>query len=174
MSCIHLQTSDQSGAGVRDELCQPCFRSTCQYFFNLLNSETETRPWLAVASCELLSRPDLPSLTHIAPKCYFLDSASPATPIVYYVERLRQGRSYVACSVKAVQNGSIIFILMCSFQKPEPWQPSHHWKMPDVPGPDECELEEDRYALALKQDNLPPAMRDFFEEYRVVSSLFGS
>ncbi|KAE9410754.1 hypothetical protein BT96DRAFT_961505 [Gymnopus androsaceus JB14] len=75
--------------------------------------------------------------------CYFLASASPSTPIVYFVERLRQGRSYVACSVKAIQKGSLIFILTCSFQKPEPWQPQQQWVMPDVPGPDECELDED-------------------------------
>ncbi|KAJ3936657.1 MAG: hypothetical protein NXY57DRAFT_1045985 [Lentinula lateritia] len=80
--------------------------------------------------------------------CYFLTSASPATPIVYFVERLRQGRSYVACSVKAIQKGALIFIMTCSFQKPEPWQPQKQWVIPDVPPPEQCELEEyiyDRY-----------------------------
>ncbi|KAJ3718329.1 HotDog domain-containing protein [Lentinula raphanica] len=77
--------------------------------------------------------------------CYFLTSASPSTPIVYFVERLRQGKSYVACSVKAIQKGSLIFIMTCSFQKPEPWQPQKQWVMPDVPSPEQCELEEDIY-----------------------------
>lgn len=42
---------------------------------------------------------------------------------------------------------------MCSFQKPEPWQPSHQWPMPSVPIPEECELEETRYLRRLQSDN---------------------
>ncbi|KAF8168292.1 thioesterase-like superfamily-domain-containing protein [Crassisporium funariophilum] len=78
--------------------------------------------------------------------CYFLTSASPATPIVYSVERLRDGKSYVTRSVKAVQNGQIIFIMLCSFQKPEIWQPTHQWTMPEVPPPEQCQDEEVTYA----------------------------
>jgi len=36
-------------------------------------------------------------------QCYFLLSASPAVPILYYVERLREGRTYTTRSVKAKQ-----------------------------------------------------------------------
>ncbi|TDL28815.1 hypothetical protein BD410DRAFT_712119 [Rickenella mellea] len=78
--------------------------------------------------------------------CYFLLSASPALPILYYVERLRDGRSYTTRSVKAVQKGQVIFIMMCSFHIPEPQHPSHQWKMPvDISGPDELETDEARY-----------------------------
>lgn len=38
--------------------------------------------------------------------------------------------------------------MTCSFQKPEPWQPQKQWVIPDVPPPEQCELEEyiyDRY-----------------------------
>ncbi|KAK7058296.1 acyl-CoA thioesterase [Paramarasmius palmivorus] len=97
--------------------------------------------------------------------CYFLLSASPSTPIVYQVERVRQGRTYSACSVKAVQNGKIIFVLMCSFQKPETWQPSYQWKMPKVPSPDECEMDEDRYDRIRQDPNLDTHIRKIFEEY---------
>ncbi|ESK98474.1 acyl-coenzyme a thioesterase 8 [Moniliophthora roreri MCA 2997] len=97
--------------------------------------------------------------------CYFLLSASPSTPIVYQVERVRQGRTYCACSVKAVQNGKIIFVLMCSFQKPEPWQPSYQWTMPKVPSPDECELEEDRYAKLMEDPNVAGDIKKIFKEY---------
>jgi len=72
--------------------------------------------------------------------CYFLLSASPALPILYYVERLREGRSYTTRSVKAAQNGRIVFIMMCSFHRPELQHPSHQWPMPlDVPSPDDVE-----------------------------------
>jgi len=82
--------------------------------------------------------------------CYFLLSASPATPIIYSVERIRDGKSYTTRSVKAIQNGSIIFMMLCSFQKPEPWQPTHQWPMPaGVPPPEECEDHEQRYARVI-------------------------
>ncbi|KAK0233361.1 hypothetical protein IW262DRAFT_1444247 [Armillaria fumosa] len=97
--------------------------------------------------------------------CYFLTSASPATPIVYYVERLRQGRSYASLCVKAVQNGSMIFILMCSFQKPEPWQPSHQWAMPDVPTPEDCDLEEDHMLRDSNGDNITARIKHILKLY---------
>ncbi|KAG7099047.1 hypothetical protein E1B28_000923 [Marasmius oreades] len=97
--------------------------------------------------------------------CYFLLSASPSTPIVYQVERLRQGRSYVACAVKAIQRGNIIFVLMCSFQKPEPWQPSYQWVMPTVPSSDECELEEDRFLRYSKETTIRPETKRILETF---------
>lgn len=102
--------------------------------------------------------------------CYFLTSASPSTPIVYYVERLRQGRSYCTRSVKAVQNGEIIFIMLCSFQKPEPWQPSHQWPMPKVPAPEECELDETKYARAIRDKQVHPKLAALYEAFFVERS----
>ena len=74
-------------------------------------------------------------------KAYFLLSASAATPLLYYVDRVRDGRSYATRSVRAVQGGRNVFIMLCSFQIPEFWQPSRHWPMPQAPHPDECETE---------------------------------
>jgi acyl-CoA thioesterase len=74
-------------------------------------------------------------------KCYFLLGASASTPLLYYVDRVRDGRSYATRSVRAVQGGRNVFIMVCSFQKPEPWQPSRHWPMPQSPHPDECNTE---------------------------------
>ncbi|KAF4623466.1 hypothetical protein D9613_001642 [Agrocybe pediades] len=96
--------------------------------------------------------------------CYFLTSASPSTPIVYYVERLRDGKSYVTRSVKAVQNGSIIFHMLCSFQKPEPWQPTHQWTMPEVPTPEQCEDEEVNYSRIIQDPKSHPNLVKFFQE----------
>ncbi|KII93408.1 hypothetical protein PLICRDRAFT_87787 [Plicaturopsis crispa FD-325 SS-3] len=98
--------------------------------------------------------------------CYFLLSGSPAVPIVYYVERLREGRSYTTRSVKAVQSGKVIFILMCSFHKPEPWQPSTQWAMPaGIPQPEECELEEVVYARRALKEGLDARLKSIFEEF---------
>ncbi|TRM60128.1 thioesterase-like superfamily-domain-containing protein [Schizophyllum amplum] len=99
--------------------------------------------------------------------CYFLTSASPATPILYTVERVRQGRSYVTRVVKAAQKGHIIFVMMCSFQKPEPWQPQYQWVMPNVPPPEACMLEEDRYRQAVNDPALNPKTRAYMGDLAV-------
>jgi len=95
--------------------------------------------------------------------CYFLLSASPAVPIVYYVERLREGRSYCTRGVKAVQNGNIIFHSLCSFHIPEPWQPSHQWQVPaGVPALENCELEEDLFRRYAARDGLDQRLKKFY------------
>lgn len=99
--------------------------------------------------------------------CYFLLSASPDVPIIYQVERVRKGRSYSSCAVKAVQKGRIVFVLLCSFQIPEPWHPSHQWAMPQgIPDPDKCELEEVVCAqLAQQEDRTNPAIANVYRRF---------
>ncbi|KAF9650281.1 Thioesterase/thiol ester dehydrase-isomerase [Thelephora ganbajun] len=70
--------------------------------------------------------------------CYFVLNGLPTT-IYYNVDRIRNGRSYSTRAVRAVQNGKTIFIMLCSFQKPEPWQPTYRSPMPKVAAPEECE-----------------------------------
>ncbi|EIW86428.1 hypothetical protein CONPUDRAFT_86400 [Coniophora puteana RWD-64-598 SS2] len=98
--------------------------------------------------------------------CYFLLSASPAVPIIYFVERLRDGRSYCTRSVKAVQNGKIIFQLLCSYHKPEPWHPSQQWPMPvGVPDLYECELEEDLFRRQAAREDIDERMKALLITY---------
>ncbi|KAJ6501735.1 HotDog domain-containing protein [Mycena vitilis] len=97
--------------------------------------------------------------------CYFLSSASASTPIIYFVERLRDGRSYLTRAVKALQNGRVIFMMMCSFQKPEPWQPERAWRMPVVPTPDQCRLEEERYAALSREEGLHPKIQQIYRDF---------
>ncbi|KDR84802.1 hypothetical protein GALMADRAFT_217868 [Galerina marginata CBS 339.88] len=117
---------------------------------NLFRSKSLWLPMLArgVFGGQVISQALVSATNCVEPgfalHCYFLTSASPSTPIVYSVERLREGKSYVTRSVKAVQGGHVIFIMLCSFQKPEPWQPTHQWPMPDVPPPEQCPDEEER------------------------------
>ncbi|KAG6902310.1 hypothetical protein C0995_001689 [Termitomyces sp. Mi166 len=96
--------------------------------------------------------------------CYFLLSASPSTAIIYHVDRVRQGRSYVTISVRANQNGRVVFVLMCSFQKPEPWQPSHQWPMPHVPGPEHCEDEEVRFLKLAESPETPSRRKKLYQD----------
>jgi acyl-CoA thioesterase II len=66
---------------------------------------------------------------------------SASVPLLFYVEQVRDGRSYSTRSVRAIQGRRIAFVMLCSFQIPEFGQPSHHLTMPRVPRPDECEGE---------------------------------
>ena len=66
---------------------------------------------------------------------YFLRPGDPSAPIVYEVDRIRDGRSFTTRRVVAVQHGKAIFHLSASFQLVEQGM-EHQTPMPDVPGPE--------------------------------------
>ncbi len=66
---------------------------------------------------------------------YFLRPGRPGVPIVYQVERVRDGRSFTTRRVVAVQQGRTIFNLTASFHRPEPGF-EHQLPMPGVPDPE--------------------------------------
>ena len=63
---------------------------------------------------------------------YFLRPGDSAKPIVYDVEVLRDGNSFSARRVAAIQNGKPIFYMTASFQAPEPGY-EHQKTMPPAP-----------------------------------------
>ncbi|GAA5121525.1 acyl-CoA thioesterase II [Alloalcanivorax gelatiniphagus] len=67
---------------------------------------------------------------------YFLRPGDTTVPIVYDVERIRDGRSFVTRRVSARQHGRPIYYMTANFQVPEPGL-EHQDRMPDVPGPDD-------------------------------------
>ena len=79
---------------------------------------------------------------------YFIRPGDPAVPIVYLVDRVRDGRSFTTRRVSAVQHGKTIFTLSASFHHPEPG-PVHADPMPDVPSPEMVERTSDRLARLL-------------------------
>ena len=66
---------------------------------------------------------------------YFLRPGDPAVPIVYEVDRIRDGRSFTTRRVVAIQHGEAIFNLAASFHVDEPGF-EHHSLMPHVPPPE--------------------------------------
>jgi acyl-CoA thioesterase-2 len=68
---------------------------------------------------------------------YFLRPGDTSVPIVYDVERIRDGRSFLTRRAEARQHGQPIFYLTASFQVPEEGF-EHQEEMPDVPPPDLC------------------------------------
>jgi acyl-CoA thioesterase-2 len=77
---------------------------------------------------------------------YFLRPGDPAIPIVYEVDRMRDGRSFTTRRVVAVQHGKPIFNLSASFQVDQPGV-EHQLDMPtDVPAPETLPTFAERFA----------------------------
>ena len=66
---------------------------------------------------------------------YFLRAGDPAVPIIYEVDRIRDGGSFSTRRVVAIQHGQAIFSMAASFHKPEEGL-QHQMKMPEVPPPE--------------------------------------
>src|SRR5512147_2666179 len=66
---------------------------------------------------------------------YFILPGDVAAPIVYFVERLRDGKSFTTRRVTAIQHGRAIFEMSTSFHGDEPGA-EHQAEMPDVPAPE--------------------------------------
>jgi len=67
---------------------------------------------------------------------YFIRAGDPRVPIVYQVDRVRDGRSFATRRVTAVQHGKAIFTLSASFQTLQDGV-QHTTPMPDVPAPED-------------------------------------
>ncbi|MGC1419572.1 MAG: acyl-CoA thioesterase II [Acidimicrobiales bacterium] len=66
---------------------------------------------------------------------YFLRPGDPTTPILYEVDRIRDGRSFTTRRVVAIQHGRAIYNMQASFHNDEV-SLEHQMDMPDVPGPE--------------------------------------
>jgi acyl-CoA thioesterase-2 len=87
---------------------------------------------------------------------YFIRPGDPKVPILYEVDRARDGKSFATRRVVAVQHGEQIFNLSASFHVPEVGL-EHQFGMPKVKGPDGLETEEERRQRLAHQ--LPEAVR---------------
>jgi acyl-CoA thioesterase II len=93
---------------------------------------------------------------------YFLRPGDPKVPILYEVDRSRDGTSFSVRRVVAIQHGAQIFVLAASFQKTESGF-EHQAQMPVVPDPES--LEDDQQVL-LRDSALAPAMREWVAHER--------
>lgn len=80
---------------------------------------------------------------------YFLRPGDVSRPIVYDVDRIRDGKSFATRRVVAIQNGEAILNMAASFQVVEGGF-EHHAPMPPAPKPEECPLDRDRYKPYLE------------------------
>ena len=94
---------------------------------------------------------------------YFLRRGDMQAPIVYEVDRSRDGGSFSVRRVVAIQHGRPIFNFAASFQRPENGI-DHQAAMPDVPGPDG--LQDVTEVAPGKIAKIPEKMRRFLTEKR--------
>jgi len=85
---------------------------------------------------------------------YFLRPGIPGVPIVYQVDRIRDGRSFTTRRVLGVQQGRTIFALTADFHLPEPTPFEHQIAAPPVPGPEELPSALDEVGAVLGE--IPP------------------
>ena len=94
---------------------------------------------------------------------YFLREGDTSEPIVYFVDRPRDGRSFTSRRVTAIQKGEAIFHLSASFHITEPGV-DHQTAMPEVPPPeglpDELEL------VRARADRIPEPLRKILTQER--------
>ncbi|WP_274423376.1 acyl-CoA thioesterase II [Chelativorans sp. YIM 93263] len=98
--------------------------------------------------------------------CYFMRPGDPTVPIIYEVDRIRDGGSFTTRRVVAIQHGHAIFSLSASFQIDEDGL-EHQLPMPDgVPSPET--LGAMKEFLAAFGDRIPENIRRYWERERPV------
>ena len=116
-----------------------------------------------VAACRTVDEVSLrpPHSLH----AYFLLGGDPKVPIIYEVDRIRDGRSFTTRRVVAIQHGHAIFSMSVSFHVAEGGL-SHQIKMPDVPKPDELPTEAEMKEKVWP--HMPEPVRQYYERERPI------
>ena len=96
---------------------------------------------------------------------YFLLPGDPKVPILYDVDRIRDGRSFTTRRVVAIQHGQAIFSMSVSFHVDEPGL-THQAPMPEVPPPEQLPSENQAREWVLA--NMPEPIRRYYELERPI------
>jgi len=97
---------------------------------------------------------------------YFLLAGDPSVPILYEVERVRDGRSFATRRTVAIQHGRPIFIMSVSFHREEPGLDHQLDLEGEVPAPEEVPGVGELAAEVI--DALPAPVRDYWLRPRPV------
>ena len=99
---------------------------------------------------------------------YFLRPGDVGKPILYQVDRIRDGKTFTTRRVLAIQHGRPIFGLSASFQPPEDG-PDHQAPMPDAPDPESLPTWAERaQQIIAKVKN--PEMREWLQRERPIDT----
>ena len=94
---------------------------------------------------------------------YFILPGDLNAPVVYFVDRLRDGGSFTTRRVTAIQHGRAIFNMSASFHKRE-HGPEHQASMPDVPDPETLPTELE--LIREMEDRIPESVRPVLTQDR--------
>ncbi len=131
---------------------------------NLFRGQSQDLGWGTVFGGQVLGQAlsaavqTVPAERHVhSLHAYFLRPGDVKKPIVYDVDRIRDGSSFTTRRVVAIQGGHAIFNLAASFQREEEGF-DHQDPMPDAPPPESCPTEQER--LAKHAARLPRFLRE--------------
>jgi acyl-CoA thioesterase-2 len=96
---------------------------------------------------------------------YFLIGGDPKVPIIYEVDRIRDGKSFTTRRVVAIQHGQAIFTLMVSYHNDEPGL-DHQSAMPTVPPPEDLPSEAEIRAKVVP--SMPEAVQRYYKSERPI------
>jgi acyl-CoA thioesterase-2 len=96
---------------------------------------------------------------------YFLRAGDPKVPIIYKVDRIRDGGSFSTRRVVAIQHGQAIFSMAASFHKHEEGL-EHQSPMPDVPQPEELPSEAELKERLIGR--LPEPVKAYWQRERPI------
>lgn len=95
----------------------------------------------------------------------FMRPGDPKVPIIYEVDRIRDGKSFTTRRVVAIQHGAAIFSMTASFHAEESGF-DHQLEMPDVPMPEDLPSETELTRRFV--DKLPDSIRRYWERERPI------
>ncbi len=146
---------------------------------NLFRGQSQDLGWGTVFGGQVLGQAlsaavqTVPAERHVhSLHAYFLRPGDVSRPIVYEVDRIRDGGSFTTRRVVAVQGGKAILNLATSFQKPEPGF-EHQDEMPAAPPPESLPTEQEgaaRFAAKLPELVRARATAGHPFEFRSVAS----
>ncbi len=96
---------------------------------------------------------------------YFMRPGDPENPIVYEVDRIRDGGSFTTRRIVAIQHGKAIFSMSASFQIREEGL-EHAFEMPDIPHPDQLVSEKELAEQFI--DHAPENVRKYWQRERPI------
>jgi acyl-CoA thioesterase-2 len=97
---------------------------------------------------------------------YFLRPGDWNAPILYEVDRIRDGKSFTTRRIAAIQHGRAIFSMSSSWQRDEPGL-EHSVPMPDVPSPESLRSDKEAYAQIAK---IRPEVKRFAYRFDAIDS----
>jgi acyl-CoA thioesterase II len=139
---------------------------------NLFRGRSPQEGWQRVYGGQVLGQALVAAVRTVDPDrvahslhALFLLAGDPAVPIIYEVERIRDGGSFTTRRVKGIQHGRAMFAMSVSFQKAEA-SFEHQSVMPDVPPPED--LPSDRELVTKMLAKLPDNMRSYWASERPI------